>query len=144
MAVRTRAALAWRFKYLLQEKSAIIVAMEEGQGISGYLILMRRKHEDPAVSRLVVADLQARDESPQIVEALLSKALHLAKERDVHMVGASGFSPGKRRAIARLRPYRLMFDHWQCFFRAADAPLQQALTSPHAWDLSMLDGDSIR
>lgn len=144
LGVRSQAALAWRFKYLLQEESAIILALEDGHGITGYTVLRHRGHEDPSIRQFLVVDLQARDESPRVVQALMRTALHVAKQRDVQMVTVPGFSPGKRSALLSLRPYRMTFDQWQWFFKASDDALHQALGTPDAWDLSMLDGDSIR
>ena len=142
--VRSRDVLAWRFKYLLQDKSAILLVREEGQTITGYTILVRSQLRDPRLSSMAIADLQAHDESPEVLEALISGALCAARERGVEMVTVSGFSAAKQEVIRRFRPYSTPLPAPGLFFKAADLSLQASLENPAAWDLSMLDGDAVR
>jgi hypothetical protein len=138
-AVRDRATLAWRFA--LEHERPLIVALEDGADVAAYAVLVRRDQVNAGLRRLEVADLQALDDDPQRVRALMAGVLGLARDLDIHLVAMSGQNESKRQALAGLKPYRKTAAGWPLYYKARDAELNVALRSPDAWDLSPFDGD---
>jgi len=138
-AVRDAATLTWRFAL---ERVPPLVAMLERDGeLAAYAICVRRDQGD--FRRLEVADLQARDDEPALVQSVMAGALRLAGEQGIHLVALSGHNGAKRRALRGLKPHLKTSTGWPLYYKAVDTSLTEGLRSPAAWDLSLFDSDGL-
>jgi hypothetical protein len=142
MALRSAAALRWHFKRARDGAGMVLLALEEGGELTGYLVMVRQDHAAIGLTRYRVADLQALGGSPAGVRALIMAAVKVAVEQSVHVVEVVGLSSAKRQALASLSPLRRRMPSWLFFYRAADEGLAARLDSPSAWDPSPYDGDA--
>jgi hypothetical protein len=138
-ALRDAKTLAWRFA--LERRRPLIVVLEKGVELDGYAVLVRR--DAGAFRRVEVADIQARDDDPEIVRTLMDGALGIARDEDVHLVALSGQSDAKRRGLHRLKPHIKTVPGWPLYYKAVDAALVEPLTASAAWDMSLYDGDAL-
>ena len=142
MGVRSREALAWHFKYRLLEKRAKILALENGDDLDGYLVLVRLDRDDIGLRRFQVADFQILTETPEHVEALMAAALRLARREHVHVVEVTGLESFKRQVLERLAPHCRKLPVWCYMYKALNSELRTALARPETWDPSPFDGDA--
>lgn len=138
-AVRDSVTLAWRFA--LERHRPTIVVLERGGSLAGYAVLVRRDQGD--LRRLEVADLQAIDDEPASVRAIMDGALRAAGRLGIHLVALSGHGSAKRRALCALKPHVKVMPGWPLYYKAVDRTLEEPLRSPDAWDLSLYDGDTL-
>jgi hypothetical protein len=138
-AVRDRAALVWRFA--LEREGPLIVVVERSAEPDGYAVLVRRDAD--GLRRLEVADLQARDDDPEVVRTLVDGALGLARDEGVHLVALSGHNDAKREALSVLKPHVKTVPGWPLYYKAVDPALLEPLTASSAWDMSLYDGDAL-
>jgi hypothetical protein len=138
-AVRDVATLTWRFA--LERVPPLIAVLMRGGELAAYAILVRRDQGD--LRRLEVADLQALDDDPALVQAVMAGALRLAREQGIHLVALSGHNDAKRRALHGSKPHVKTTAGWPLYYKAVDASLAEGLRSPTAWDLSLFDSDGL-
>ncbi len=80
-AVRSRAALEWRFREDSDKGRAVIVVREGPGGLSGYAVAPLRQLEFAPEARLCdIADLQTADDDPAAIRDLLLGAAWYARE----------------------------------------------------------------
>src|SRR5262249_40386995 len=101
------------------------------------------RRDQGELRRLEVVDLQARDDEPALVRAVMQGALGLARERGVHLVALSGHNDVKRAALRTLGPHVKATSGWPLYTKASEPPLAEPLRSGAAWDLSLYDGDTL-
>jgi hypothetical protein len=142
LAERTRGALVWHFGGDRLHARTEILALEEGGGLKGYLVMFRYDHEDIGLTRYRIADLQVADDSETACRALVAGALGLAHEQGVHVVELIGFNARKRQALMSLRPRRRKLPSWLFYYRTPSQELGSALGAPSAWDPCPFDGDA--
>jgi hypothetical protein len=104
-AVRTRAALEWRFRTELRDGRAAIVVAESGATLDGYAILVRRDDPDLGMSLFEVADLQAAGDNSSTLRDLLLGSVKVAREEGADAVKFVTGTPSKRAPVDALRPY---------------------------------------
>lgn len=138
-AVRDAATLKWRFA--LERVPPLLVVLERGGELMAYALLVRR--DLGTVRRCEVADLQAADDEPALLQSVMDGALRLAREHGVHLVALSGHCEAKRRALLGLRPHAKTAPGWPLYYKAVDPSLTDALRPAAAWDLSLYDGDAL-
>jgi tRNA A-37 threonylcarbamoyl transferase component Bud32 len=138
-AVRDAATLTWRFA--LERQRPTIVAVPRGNAFAGYAVLVRRDQGD--LLRFEVADLQALDDDPVVLRAVMNGALGAAVRQGIHLVALTGFSGAKRHALSALKPHVKTVPGWPLYYKAIDGALDERLRSADAWDLSLYDGDTL-
>jgi hypothetical protein len=137
-AVRTRAALEWRFHEALAKGGVAIVTAESGKELAGYAVLVRRADPDLGISIYDVADLQTED-NPVIIRDLLLGAVRAARDTGVDMLKITTADPIKRGVVVALAPFQYTVPLWQLFFKADEPELKRELSTPAAWDFSPFD-----
>ena len=140
-AVRSRAALAWRFDSSRLRGRTTILTIPEGDDIGGYLILVRASSERGASG--MVADLQVPDDRAEYVRTLLSAALKVSREQGIAYLVSDGFNSFKHDILLEASPHRQIPRYCSCFYKAFAPELQRALEDAAAWDLGPCDGDGI-
>jgi hypothetical protein len=137
-AIRTRAALEWRFQAELRDGRAAIVAAEQGAMLLGYAVVVRRGGAELGMELCDVADIQAAGDSPATMRDLLLGSIRIAREEGVDAVKFMSGTPAKRAPADALRPYTYSLPFWQLYFKTS-LDLGAELSTPNAWDFSLFD-----
>lgn len=137
-AIRTKAALEWRFRSELRQGRAAIITAGKGDRISGYAVLTRRAGSDLGMDLYDVADLQAAGDEPVIFRDLLLGAIRTAREDGLDAVKFMTGCPAKRAPAAGLRPYTYHLPFWQLYYKTTPE-FTAPLSSAEAWDFSLVD-----
>ena len=138
-AVRTRAALEWRFGAQLRAGQARIIGEGKDASLSGYAVLLHRHSPELGMDLYDIADLQALRDDPAITRDLLLASIGLAREEKVDAVKIVTGTPFRRRIVDELRPYTYRLPFWQLFYKVKSTELRQALATADAWDFSLFD-----
>ena len=141
-SVRNCAALKWHFKYAIFRDEVRILVLEDGEAITGYLILRRNDRGDIGLKRYWVADLQVVSDEERQTQTLMSAALALSRDERIDVVEALGFAPAKRRALEMMAPRLRKLPTWPLFYKANDPGLRLALEEEKSWDPCPFDGDA--
>jgi hypothetical protein len=140
LAYRNRDAMRWRFQSQIESGKVVILAFEDHQDLTGYIVL-RRTDPSRSLKRFFVLDLQTLDTGPELTQALMAGAVRLARNQGVHWIELMGFNNRKRDALVKLGPYTLKNPGWRFFYRAQNAELRSALRVNENWEPSPFDGD---
>lgn len=143
LAVRSREALAWHFKFALLQNSAWIYAIENNHALAAYAIFYRR--DGPrGLTRMRLADFQCLEDehAPHLLAAMLQSALHRCRCESFHMLEVIGFQQRLAKALELFPPHCRPLPSWRYFCKAKDPELAAQLKNPEAWDPWLYDGDS--
>jgi hypothetical protein len=138
-AVRTAAALEWRFGNLLRSRQAAIFGAFRGQELLGYVVLREATREHLELRQFVIADLQALDDSPEVLTDLLIAAIEATRHEGMDALEWQGWNPAKRRVASSLHPMTYRYPVWQLFYKAINPELGPVLKQPAIWDFSPFD-----
>jgi hypothetical protein len=138
-AMRSRAALEWRFGEEVRGKRAAVLAVEKDGKLTGYAVLMRRPRTENEMDLYDVADLQAAGDDPQVLRDLLLGSIQLARKEGADAIKFLTGTPAKRVSAEALRPYTYRLPLWQLYYKAATPELSTTLASADAWDFSLFD-----
>lgn len=141
---RTAKALGWQFGPALESGSAAVIAVLEGEALSGYLIMTRGDDERIGLRRFRVVDIQTIRDRPDLVLTQMKSALEHAARCGVDVVEAVGFHKSKRDLLEQLNPHHRMYSSCPYLYKVKPAlqALRDALQNPNAWDASLFDGDA--
>jgi hypothetical protein len=144
LAVRTAEALDWQFRPALENGSAAIIALLEGNTLSGYLILMRGDDARIGLRRFRVIDIQTIQDEAGLVLSLMRAALEHATRSGVDVVEAVGFHKSKRDLLEQMNPHHRTYPSCPYLYKVKSncQPLQGALRNADVWDASQFDGDA--
>lgn len=144
LAVRTAEALAWQFRPALENGSAAIIALLDGNSLSGYLNMIRGDDARIGLRRFRVIDIQTICDDANLVLSLMRAALEHAKRSGVDMVEAVGFHRSKRDLLERMNPHHRTYPSCPYVYKvkANSQGLQDALRNTDVWDASQFDGDA--
>jgi hypothetical protein len=144
LAVRTREALEWHFKFALLQNAAWIYTVEDSSGLLAYSVFVRQDNPETGLTRVRLADFQCLEKGT--ASAQLTAMLHAASDRcrqeSIHMLELIGLSPELERAIEGTCPHRRQLPNWMYFYKANGRFLEDRLKSAEVWEPSLLDGDS--
>jgi hypothetical protein len=138
-AVRTAAALTWRFGSALRSERAVVLGWTKGAKLEGYIVLLESAREHLRLRQYTIADLQALNDVPEVILGLLAAAREQASRAGMHALEWKGWNPAKRKLAAILRPKSYRDPVWPAFYKAIDPDLAPVLSQPGAWDFSPLD-----
>lgn len=138
-AVRTRAALEWRFGAQLRAAQARIIGVGKDGSLSGYAVLLLRQSPELGMELYDIADLQALRDDPAVARDLLLASIGLAREEKVDAIKIVTGTPFRRRAVDELKPYTYRLPFWQLFYKVDSAELRSTLSSADAWDFPLFD-----
>jgi hypothetical protein len=141
LAVRTREALEWHFKYPLRDGQVWILTAGTGP-ITAYAIFLRYDNPAAALTRMRLIDYQALDGTTALLAPMLAWCLEKCRRENIHMFESIGFRPEKMEVIHKLCPYKRKLPCWMYFYKAADKTLAEKLADPNAWDPSQFDSDA--
>jgi hypothetical protein len=138
-AVRTRAALEWRFRTEFRGGRTLIVVAERGANLLGYAVLVHRKDSDLGMVLYDVADLQVAGDDSSTFRNLLLGSIKMAREEGADAVKFLSGTPAKRVPADALQPYTYRLPLWQLYYKTAAPDLSAALSAPGRWDISLFD-----
>jgi hypothetical protein len=142
MAVRTREALEWHFKYALQQNKAWIVTVSKGSDLTAYGIFLRHDNPRFGLRRMRLVDFQTLDGDTAILVPMLAWAMGRCRSEGIDMVESIGFGPDKENVISKTAPHERKLPSWLYFYKARDRSLAEKLSDPNAWNPSQFDGDA--
>jgi hypothetical protein len=142
MAVRTREALEWHFKYALRQNKAWIVTVGKGSDLTAYGIF--RRHDNPrfGLRRMRLVDFQTLDGNTAILVPMLAWAVGRCRREGIDMVESIGFGTDKENVISKIAPHERKLPSWLYFYKTKDKSLAERLSDPNVWDPSQFDGDA--
>ncbi len=149
LAVRSREALAWHFKFALQQKTAWIYTVEGSSGLAAYSVFLRHDYPQIGLTRMRLADFQSLDQkslgqqsAPDLLMAMLQAAKQRCRAESIHMLEVVGLAPELEKSLKRTSPHRRPLSSWLYYYKAGNPSLADKLKNPAVWEPSLFDGDS--
>jgi hypothetical protein len=144
LAVRSREALDWHFKFALQQNGAWIYIVEGNSGLAAYSVFLRQDSLATGLTRVRLADFQCleREREPDLLTAMLQAALDRCRRESIHMLELIGLAPALERNLERLSPHRRQLPTWMSYYKPNNASLAGSLKNAAVWEFSLFDGDS--
>lgn len=138
-AVRTSAALAWRFGASLRQNRAVVLGLMRGGELRGYVVLLESAREHLRLRQYTIADLQALEDSREVVLDLLAAALEATRREGLDALEWKGWNTVKRGLASSQRPKSYRDSVWPLFYKALHPDLLPVLTQAGRWDFSPFD-----
>jgi hypothetical protein len=138
-AVRSSAALEWRFGGSLRQNRATVLGTFQGGRLGGYVVLRQSVREHLGLRQFVIADLQALDDSPDVILDLLAGALEATRQENLDALEWQGWSPAKRQVARSLHPKSYRYPVWPLYYKAVNPDLVPLLAGAGSWDFSPFD-----
>ena len=144
IAVRSREALEWHFKFALQQNAAWIYIVEGNSGLASYSVFLRQDNLETGLTRVRLADFQCLEEksAPDLLTAMLEAAIDRCRQESIHMIELIGLAPEFERKLEHLSPNRRQLPTWMSYYKPNNAWLSGSLKNAAAWEFSLFDGDS--
>jgi hypothetical protein len=144
LGVRDRESLDWHFHYALEDGSAWIYVVEDRSGLAGYSIFLRHDFPPIGLRRTRLVDFQCLDpeRAPELLRAMLGKAVERSREESLHMVELAGVTPELEHALKQTLPHKRELSSWLFYYKTRNAALGEQLQDPAVWEPSLFDGDS--
>jgi hypothetical protein len=144
LAVRSREALDWHFKFALLRNKAWVYTVEGKSGLAAYSVFLRHDYQPIGLTRMRLADFQCLDEeqAPDSLAAMLEVAMDRCRQESIHMLELVGFSPALEKTLERASPHRRPLSSWLYFYKASNPALAEKLSNSAVWEPSLFDGDS--
>lgn len=144
LAVRSREALDWHFRFALQQNRAWIYIVEGNSGLSAYSVFLRHDYGQIGLTRVRLVDFQCleQERTPDLLTAMLHAARDRCQNESIHMLELVGMDPILERRLQRASPHRRDLASWLYFYKAGNAALAEKLKDSAVWEPSLFDGDS--
>jgi hypothetical protein len=138
-AVRSSAALEWRFGAALRQRRAIVLGALKNGELAGYIVLLEKCREHLKLREFVIADLQALDNSPEAILDLLSTAIEFTRECGLDALEFQGWSQAKRQIALKLKPRSYRYPVWPLYYKAIHPHVVSGLACSETLDCSPFD-----
>ena len=144
LAVRSREALEWHFRFPLLQNGAWIYTVEGAAGLAAYSVFLRQDNLETGLKRVRLADFQCgeQERAPDLLAAMVQAALDRCRQESIHMLELIGLAPELERKLEGLSPHRRVLPNWLYFYKANDPSLAERLKNAAVWEPSLFDGDS--
>jgi hypothetical protein len=144
LAVRSREALAWHFKFALQRSTAWIYTIESRSGLAAYAVFLRHDYQQIGLSRMRLADFQCleTEKAPEFLMSMLHAAANRCRQESIHMLELTGIAPPLETEVERAAPHHRALSNWLYFYKASNPTLAEKLQDAAVWEPSLFDGDS--
>src|SRR5580692_6482509 len=144
LAVRSREALQWHFKFALQQDAAWIYIVEGNSGLVAYSVFLRQDSLETGLKRVRLADFQCleQERTPDVLTATLQAAMDRCRQESIHMLELIGLTPALERKLEGLSPHRRQLPTWMSYYKPNNASLAGSLKNAAVWETSLFDGDS--
>jgi hypothetical protein len=142
LALRSREALEWHFKFAMLQNKLWVLTATEGSDLASYSIFCRQDNPSIGLKRMRLVDFQVLDGNGAVLLPMLSKALKKCREEGIHMLEYLGVCPEAENVIQSLAPRQRRLPSWLYYYKAKSQILARSLANPTAWNPSCFDGDS--
>jgi hypothetical protein len=144
LAVRSREALEWHFKFPLLQNGAWIYIVEGAAGLAAYAVFLRQDNLETGLTRVRLADFQCLDQerAPYLLAAMVQAAMDRCRQDSIHMLELIGLAPELERKLESLSPHRRVLPTWMSYYKPNNPLLAETLKNAAAWEFSLFDGDS--
>jgi len=142
LAVRSRRALEWHFKYARRSNRLWILTVADGPRLAAYAILDRRDNLAFGLKRVRLVDFQSLDGSTALLSPILDFACGKCRSEGIHMLENVGRWMEEGEVIDRLTPHRRKLSSWTYFYRVSNPQLADKLRVTSAWAPSLFDGNA--
>jgi hypothetical protein len=139
---RSPATLRWHYEVPGDRGSVRVLCCRRNGELVGYAMVRSDTDEPSGLRKSMIADLVARHDDPEIVNALCVAAYDHAKSAGSHVLEVIGFPSSIRRVCSQGNPYRRKLPACPFFYKAADPTLHKTLSDPAAWYACPFDGDA--
>ncbi len=143
LADRRSSTLRWHFGGSGSDESTRVLCCYDGGELVGYSIV---RHEpaniNRALRRSIIADIVAKQDSPDVLQSLWVSAYEQAKGGGSHVFEVLGFPPGIRHISQRWRPYLRKYPSCPFYYKVSNPALNNILSDANAWYASPFDGDT--
>jgi len=150
LADRSSQTLTWHFAGPSRRKRLWILSATRNGKLRAYCTLTRQDDafQLPALPHgsrrctpaMRLVDYQSLE--PGILPAFLQAALDRCKREDIAILENLGKGVPKMQALDTSAPCLEQLSNWKFYYSATDPKVQQALSTPQAWDPSAYDGDA--
>lgn len=144
LAVRSREALEWHFKFALLQKAAWIYTAENNSGLIAYAVFLRNDHKEIELTRMRLVDFQCLDseKAPALLSAMIEAAAERCRYESIHMLELIGLTPALEKTLAPTRPHQRALSTWLYCYKANTPVLAGKLRDASVWEPWLFDGDS--
>lgn len=141
LAVRTREALEWHFKYAFLKNRLWIATITDGSRLSAYAIFDRRDKLSLGFKRMRLVDFQSLNGGTELLFPILAWALEKCRAEGIHVLANIGRYLDES-GFVETASFRQKLPAWAFFYRTTDPLLAETLQRPSAWAPSLYDGDA--
>lgn len=141
LADRSPDALRWHFQIPGDVGSAHVLGCYNNGELLGYTVL-RSDSNQHGLRTSTVADLIAREDQPEVFEALLVASYNHARRLRSDILEVLGFPQNIREVCSRWKPYRRQYPACPFYYKAIDPMMAQILSNGLAWYACPFDGDT--
>lgn len=142
LAVRSREAMEWQFKYALHRQRIWILTASDSAGMNAYAIFCRQDNPGLGLTRMRLVDYQTLSGDAAMLTPMMALAVKKCREQGIHMLEYVGFLPETQQAVRRLGFQPRQLPCWQYYYLANSHGLANSLAEPASWCPSAFDGDS--
>jgi hypothetical protein len=142
LADRSRATLAWHFRYSLARRNVWILAAGSGSRLVAYAIFDRPDNPAFGLKRARLVDFQALRGHEQELGSALFWMLQRCRKEGIHVLENAGCWLGRRDLTQIPTPSQRSLSSWMYYYRAIDKDLGARLGDPTVWTPSSFDGDA--
>jgi hypothetical protein len=142
LAVRSREALEWHYKYALMTNRLWIVTVVDGARVAAYAIFDRRDNSNFGLKRVRLVDFQSLDGGTALLSPLLSWALRRCRDEGIHMLENVGRWLEKGEFVDKVASHRRKLSTWTFLYRANNPGLAETLRDRRSWSPSLFDGSA--
>ena len=141
LANRSRRALAWHFRFALQEEKLWIATVKEGPSLQAYAIFKVLSNANDETKRIALIDFQSAADKENLFYSLLDWALERCSTEGIHLLETIGLCPKGIGDISALAPYTIQ-QEGRPLYKARDTSLAKRLSEPSVWTPCLFDGDA--
>jgi hypothetical protein len=142
LADRSPEALRWHFEIPGDKGSASVLCCRKGPELIGYAVVRTDTNQESGLQTSIIADMVARNNDPEVVQALWAAAYDHATQVGSHILEVLGFPPAIRRVGLTWNPYLRKYPACPFYYKAAEPALHKTLSDGAAWYASPFDGDA--
>lgn len=140
-ADRTPAALRWHFEIPGDRGRTRVFCCRKNGELVGYAVV-RHDRQPNDLQKSLVADILVKQDTPEVLRALLTAAYDDARGSGSYILEVLGFPANIRREFLHWNPYLRKYPASPFYYKATDPALHKALSDGKAWYPTPFDGDT--
>ncbi|MHB8540553.1 MAG: hypothetical protein ACYDCD_06385 [Candidatus Acidiferrales bacterium] len=142
LAERSPATLRWHFDIPGDLGTTRVLCCYKNGELLGYAVIRSNQNQTNGLRQSSIADMLAKQDDPEILQALFAAAYDHAKHIGSHILELLGFPQSVRRVCSQWNPYLRKYPASPFYYKATDPMLHKTLSDGMAWYASPFDGDT--